>query len=148
MKATIRFAVLSLTIYSAPALGDVPAQVAACRSEADTLKRLVCYDAIPVDAGAAETAAAAEVVAVYEAGGTTTTRPFTVSEPFVVRVEETDSQAMIQVMSANAGHAFPEAILSVDPNRTPAEVYVAKPGKYVLDVMAFGYWRAEIIRAE
>ena len=147
MKATIRFAALALAIYSAPTLGDVSAQVAACRSEADTLKRLICYDAIPVDAGAAETATA-EVIAVYEAGGTTTTRPFTASEPFVVRVEETDSQAMIQVMPASAGQVYPEAILSADPGRTPAEVYVAKPGKYVLDVMAFGYWRAEVVRAE
>ena len=147
MKAVIRFAALALAIYGTPALGDLFTQVAACRSEADTLKRLVCYDAIPVDAGAAETTAA-EIIAVYEAGGTTTTRPFTASEPFVVRVEETDSHAMIQVMSASAGQAFPEAILSADPGRTPAEVYVAKPGKYVLDVMAFGYWRAEVIRAE
>lgn len=147
MKIAIRFATLAFAIYSAHALGDVSAKVAACRSEADTLKRLVCYDAIPVDEGAAETAAA-EIIAVYEAGGTTTTRPFTASEPFVVRVEETDSHTVIQVMSASTGLAFPEAILSVDPSRTPAEVYVPKPGKYVLEVMAFGYWRAEVIRAE
>ena len=147
MKSTIRLAALALAIHGAPSFGDVSAQVAACRSEADTLKRLICYDAIPVDAGATDTVAD-EIIAVYEAGGTTTTRPFTASEPFVVRVEETDSQAVIQVMSASAGQTFPVAILSADPSRTPAEVYVAKPGKYVLEVMAFGYWRAEVIRAE
>ena len=147
MKTAIRFAALALAIHGAPAFGDVSAQVAACRSEADTLKRLICYDAIPVDAGATETVAD-EVIAVYEAGGTTTTRPFTASDPFVVRVEETDSQAVIQVISASADQPFPVAILSADPSRTPAEVYVAKPGKYLLEVMAFGYWRAEVIRAE
>ena len=147
MKSAMRLAALALVIHGAPALGDVSAQVAACRSEADTLKRLICYDAILVDTGAMETVAD-EIIATYEAGGTTTTRPFTASEPFVVRVEETDGQAMIQVVSASAGQAFPVAILSADPGRTPAEVYVAKPGKYVLEVMAFGYWRAEVIRAE
>ena len=146
MKAAARFAALALAIYGAPALADVSAQVAGCRTETDSLKRLVCYDAIPVDAGAAKTATAG-IIATYEAGGTTTTRPFTASGPFVVRVEETDAAAVFEIRHADGGQ-FSGTMLTAEPGQIPAEAYIAKPGKYVLDVMAFGYWRAEVIRAD
>ncbi len=141
MKSTACLAVFVLAIYGTPVFADVSAQIAACRAETDSLKRLVCYDAIVVDAAVPRSEPLGPI-ATYKGAGTATTRPFVAPGPFVVQAEGGGAILMIMVQEPNS--QFPVSTIS----GSPGETYVSKGGKYLLDVMAMGPWQAKVIHAE
>lgn len=140
-----KFALVLVGMSAAvPAFADVSQQIAQCRAETDSLKRLTCYDAIQIDEDTDTSYSTPSVIARFSGTGMTTTRPFTASGPFVVRIE-TSEHLSLEVKSPSA--LFGEAHLSTDGSAT-AEVYVSKGGKYVLEVLALDSWKATVIRSE
>ena len=137
--------VVALLVTSFPAYADNASRIAECRAEIDSLKRLVCYDAIPIDdmAEAAGTTPSGPI-ATFEGTGMTTTRPFKATGPIVVRVE-TESFLSLEVRPPAAD--FGTAHLSTDGS-SPAELYVPKGGTYLLEVTAMGRWKATVTSAE
>ena len=114
---------IALLVTGFSAHAGVSSRIAACRAETDSLKRLICYDAIPVDETAgANFSATSGPIAIFEGTGTTTTRPFEASGPVVVQVE-TESFLALEVKSPTA--QFGTAHLSTDGSR-PAELYVSE----------------------
>ena len=115
------------------------------RAEDDSLKRLVCYDAIPlVEENGSSRAKSPGPIATYEGTGITTTRPFEAQGPILIRVE-TGSFLSLDVKAPTA--QFGSAHLSTDGS-SPAELYVPKGGTYLLDVTAMGPWKATVSHAE
>ena len=137
--------VVALLVTSFPAHADNASRIAECRAEIDSLKRLVCFDAIPID----DTVEAAGTtlsgpIATFEGTGMTTTRPFKATGPIVVRVE-TENFLSLEVRPPAAD--FGTAHLSTDGS-SPAELYVPKGGTYLLEVTAMGRWKATVTSAE
>ena len=137
--------ILAVLVASSPAHADTSSRIAECRAETDSLKRLVCYDAIPIDdmTEAAGTASPGPI-ATFEGTGMTTTRPFEATGPIVVRVE-TESFLSLEVKPPTA--QFGTAHLSTDGS-SPAELYVPKGGTYLLEVTATGRWKATVTAAD
>ena len=137
--------ILAVLVVSSPAHADSSGRIAECRAETDSLKRLICYDAIPIDDSTeAAGATPSGPIATFKGTGMTTTRPFEANGPIMVRVE-TDSFLSLEVKPPNA--QFGTAHLSTDGS-TPAELYVPKGGTYLLEVMAIGPWRATVTSAQ
>lgn len=136
--------ILAMLVVSSAAHADRSSRIAECRAETDSLKRLICYDAIPIDemTGAAD-ATPPGPIATFEGTGMTTTRPFEATGPIVVRVE-TESYLSLEVKPPTA--QFGTAHLSTDGSN-PAELYVPKGGTYLLEVTAMGRWKATVTAA-
>lgn len=137
--------ILSVLVVSSPAHADSSSRIAECRAETDSLKRLICYDAIPIDDMTdADDATAPGPIATFEGTGITTTRPFEARGAIVVRVE-TESFLSLEVKPPTA--QFGTAHLSTDGS-SPAELYVPKGGTYLLEVTAMGRWKATVTAAD
>lgn len=91
-----------MLVASSPAHADTSSRIAECRAETDSLKRLICYDAIRTDdmTEAAGTTSPGPI-ATFEGTGMTTTRPFEATGPIVVRVE-TESFLSLEVKPPTA----------------------------------------------
>lgn len=136
---------LAVLVASSPAHADTSSRIAECRAETDSLKRLICYDEIPIDdISEAADATSPGPIATFEGTGMTTTRPFEAKGPIVVRVE-TESFLSLEVRPPTA--RFGSAHLSTDGS-SPEELYVPKGGTYLLDVTAMGRWKATVIAAD
>lgn len=142
-KPLILAAFAAAFAFTSAAAGDadLSAEVAACRAETDSLKRLICYDAISIDTEGLEGQALGPI-ATYEGAGMASTRPFVAPGAFVVQVQGGGAGLSVMVRDPDTG--FPESVVS----GSPGETYVPKGGRYFLEVMAFGPWRATVIPAE
>ena len=73
-----------------------------------------------------------------------TTRPFNTYGPFMIYAESTMSMS-VTVQSTTS--EYDVYVLSSDGS-VPAESYIPKGGKYLLDVMAFSPWKVTVTRSD
>lgn len=141
MKAVFGAVAFILVICGASAHADISANIAACRAETDSLKRLVCYDEILVDS--TEDTRAVGVIETFEGQGSGRTRPFYSPGPFIVKIKS-DRVAMAILRS---GSRYVADVTTYGSPK-PAETYFPTGGEYFLEIDALYDWKITVVSSK
>ena len=142
MKAVFGAVAFILVICGGSAHADISANIAACRTETDSLKRLVCYDEILVDS--TEDTRAVGVIETFEGQGSGRTRPFYSPGPFIVKIKSDHTATAILRSESRPVIEF----VTTHGSPKPAETYFPTGGEYFLAVQALYDWKITVVSSE
>ncbi len=122
--------ILLLLVAGPAAARDLTAGVAACRSHADDIARLSCYDALPVGGDVVE----------YSGAGSAFTPEFAITRPTRLSFESRDAVMVMYLLDAQGN-----VVQNLHKGGAGGDSYMIEtPGTYRVQVNATGGWRIEM----